>query len=89
MVIQDADLEYDPVDWLPMYDLIAVRKVADVVFGSRFYGKPHRSLYFDHYLANRLISTFFNLIYNQTLTDLELLQDDDDGSCALDATHRA
>ena len=71
VVIQDADLEYDPIDWLPMYDLIAVRKVADVVFGSRFYGKPHRSLYFHHYLANRLISTFFNLIYNQTLTDLE------------------
>jgi len=46
LVIQDADLEYDPNDWDQMYDLIAVRKVADVVFGSRFYGRAHRSLYF-------------------------------------------
>ena len=35
-VIQDADLEYDPEDWAEMYDLIAIRKVADVVYGSRF-----------------------------------------------------
>jgi glycosyltransferase involved in cell wall biosynthesis len=71
LVIQDADLEYDPNDWEQMYDLIAVRKVADVVFGSRFYGRPHRSLYFHHYLGNRLISFFFNLVFNQTLTDIE------------------
>ena len=71
LVIQDADLEYDPNDWGQMYDLIAVRKVADVVFGSRFYGRPHRSLYFHHYLANRLISFLFNLVFNQTLTDIE------------------
>jgi len=71
LVIQDADLEYDPSDWQPMYDLIAVRKVADVVFGSRFYGRPHRSLYFHHYFANRLISLLFNIVYNQTLTDIE------------------
>jgi len=70
-VIQDADLEYDPADWEQMYDLIAVRKVADVVFGSRFYGRPHRSLYFHHYLANRLISFLFNLVFNQTITDVE------------------
>ena len=70
-VIQDADLEYDPNDWVQMYDLIAVRKVADVVYGSRFYGRPHRSLYFHHYLANRLISFLFNLVFNQTLTDIE------------------
>jgi hypothetical protein len=48
-----------------------VRKVADVVFGSRFYGRPHRSLYFHHYLANRLISLLFNMVFNQTLTDIE------------------
>jgi glycosyltransferase involved in cell wall biosynthesis len=71
LVIQDADLEYDPSDWGQMYDLIAVRQVADVVFGSRFYGRPHRSLYFHHYLANRLISFLFNLVFNQTLTDIE------------------
>jgi glycosyltransferase involved in cell wall biosynthesis len=71
IVIQDADLEYDPADWIQMYDLIAIRKVADVVYGSRFYGRPHRSLYYHHYLANRLISTVFNILYNQTLTDIE------------------
>jgi glycosyltransferase involved in cell wall biosynthesis len=71
LVIQDADFEYDPNDWEQMYNLIAVRKIADVVFGSRFYGRPHRSLYFHHYMANRLISFLFNLIFNQTLTDIE------------------
>lgn len=71
LVIQDADLEYDPTDWEQMYDLIAIRKVADVVFGSRFYGRAHRSLYFHHYLGNRLISFLFNLVFNQTLTDIE------------------
>src|SRR5690242_6536458 len=69
LVIQDADLEYDPNDWEEMYDLIAERKLADVVFGSRFYGRPHRSLYFHHYLGNRLISFLFNFLFNQTLTD--------------------
>ena len=71
LVIQDADLEYDPDDWSQMFDLIAVRKVADVVFGSRFYGRPHRSLYYHHYLGNRLINVLFSLVFNQTLTDLE------------------
>lgn len=71
VVIQDADLEYDPHDWVPMYDLIAVRRVADVVYGSRFYGHPHRSLHFHHYLANRLLTLIFNILYNQTLTDIE------------------
>ena len=72
IVIQDADLEYDPEDWAPMFDLIARRQVADVVYGSRFYGRPHRALYFHHYLANRLISFLFNALYNQTLTDIEV-----------------
>jgi glycosyltransferase involved in cell wall biosynthesis len=71
LVIQDADLEYDPNDWEQMYNLIAVRKVADAVFGSRFYGCPHRSLYFHHYIGNRLISLLFNVVFNQTLTDIE------------------
>jgi glycosyltransferase involved in cell wall biosynthesis len=70
-VIQDADLVYDPAEWSQMYELIVGRAVADVVYGSRFYGRPHRSLYFHHYLANRLISLFFNLLFNQTLTDIE------------------
>ena len=71
IVIQDADLEYDPQDWTAMYDLIAIRKAADVVYGSRFFGRPHRSLYFHHYLANRFISLMFNILYNQTLSDIE------------------
>jgi glycosyltransferase involved in cell wall biosynthesis len=71
VVIQDADLEYDPQDWTAMYDLIAIREVADVVYGSRFHGRAHRSLYFHHYLANRLISLLFNALYNQTLSDIE------------------
>jgi glycosyltransferase involved in cell wall biosynthesis len=71
VVIQDADLEYDPQDWTAMYELIMVRKVADVVYGSRFQGRAHRSLYFHHYLANRLISFLFSALYNQTLSDIE------------------
>jgi glycosyltransferase involved in cell wall biosynthesis len=72
IVVQDADLEYDPADWHTMYDLIATKQVADVVYGSRFFGAPHRSLYFSHYLANRLLSFLFNTIYNQTLSDIEV-----------------
>ncbi len=71
IVIQDADLEYDPADWAGMYALIADRNVADVVYGSRFQGGAHRSLYILNRAANRLISTLFNLLYNQTLTDIE------------------
>src|SRR5437660_1124873 len=72
VVIQDADLEYDPNDWSRMLPLIVERKVADVVYGSRFYGRPHRSLYYHHYLGNRLISVLFNLLYNQMLSDIEV-----------------
>lgn len=70
LVIQDADLEYDPSDWTPMFRLLQI-DVADVVYGSRFYGRPHRALYFYHYLGNRTISALFNVLYDQTLTDLE------------------
>ena len=72
VVIQDADLEYDPNDWSRMLPLILDRKVADVVYGSRFYGRPHRSLYFHHHLGNRLISFLFNLLYDQMLSDIEV-----------------
>ena len=71
-IVQDADLEYDPADWAAMYELVTVRGVADVVYGSRFYGRPHRALYFHHYMANRLISFLFNALYNQQLTDIEV-----------------
>jgi glycosyltransferase involved in cell wall biosynthesis len=72
VVIQDADLEYDPEDWARMLPLIADRKVADVVYGSRFYGRPHRSLYYHHYVGNRIISILFNILYDQMLTDIEV-----------------
>jgi glycosyltransferase involved in cell wall biosynthesis len=72
LIIQDADLEYDPQDWAVMYDLIAKRGVADVVYGSRFTACPHRALYFHHYMANRLISFVFNMLYNQMLSDIEV-----------------
>lgn len=72
IVIQDADLEYDPADWTQMFSLIAERNVADVVYGSRFFGKAHRSLYYHHYLGNRLLSWLFNVLYNQTLNDIEV-----------------
>ena len=45
--------------------------VADVVYGSRFYGRSHRSLYFYHYLVNRTISALFNVLFDQMLSDLE------------------
>ena len=72
IVIQDADLEYDPHDWSLMLPLIAERQVADVVYGSRFFGRPHRSLYYHHYIGNRIISFIFNILYNQMLSDVEV-----------------
>ena len=57
VVIQDADLEYDPADWEPMLDLIVRRRVADVVFGSRFIGDNHRVLYYWHSIANRAVQS--------------------------------
>lgn len=72
IVIQDADLEYDPHDWSHMLPLIAERQVADVVYGSRFFGRPHRSLYYHHYVANRMISILFNILFNQMLSDIEV-----------------
>jgi glycosyltransferase involved in cell wall biosynthesis len=71
IVIQDADLEYDPGDWTEMYDLISNREIADVVYGSRFYGRPHRALKFHHYMGNRLISFLFSMIFNQKLSDVQ------------------
>jgi glycosyltransferase involved in cell wall biosynthesis len=70
VVIQDADLEYDPSDWAPMIRLIQIG-VADVVYGARFYGRPHRTLYMYHMLGNRIITYLFNTLFDQTLTDVE------------------
>ncbi len=71
MVIQDADLEYDPQDWGEMWRLIDQGR-ADVVYGSRFYGRPHRVLYFYHLLGNKTISALLNLVCNTTLSDVEV-----------------
>jgi glycosyltransferase involved in cell wall biosynthesis len=71
IVIQDADLEYDPADWDKFWALFVGGK-ADVVFGSRFSGAPHRCLFYHHYAANKLISLLFSILYNQILTDLEV-----------------
>src|SRR6516164_9100999 len=72
IVVQDADLEYDPNDWSLMLPLIVDRKIADVVYGSRFDSRPHRSLYFYHYIGNKTISLIFSILYNQTLSDIEV-----------------
>lgn len=71
LVIQDADLEYDPQDWNRMLRLIT-EGWADVVYGSRFYGEPHRVLYFHHLLGNKVISNLINLLCNMTLSDIEV-----------------
>ena len=70
IAIQDADLEYNPADLAPMLHLIQIG-IADVVYGSRFYGRPHRALYLYHYLGNRTISALFIVLFDLTLTDIE------------------
>ncbi len=70
VVIQDADLEYDPRD-IPSLVAPIVSGEADVVFGSRFLGGPHRVLYFWHYLGNRFLTLLSNMFTNLNLTDME------------------
>lgn len=71
VVIQDADLEYDPVDYKPLIQLILDDK-ADVAYGSRLSGgKPSRSFMFTHLLGNKLLTLMTNILYNTTLTDME------------------
>ena len=71
IVIQDADLEYDPVDYEPLIKLIVEGK-ADVAYGSRLSGgKPSRSFMFHHLLGNKFLSLLTNILYGSTLTDME------------------
>lgn len=71
MVIQDADLEYEPKDYSELLPLILEGK-ADVVYGSRLSGgKPSRSFMFTHLLGNKLLTLITNILYNTTLTDME------------------
>jgi len=71
LVVQDADLEYDPKEFTEL--LAPLRNgVADVVYGSRFMGsKPHRILFFWHSLGNRMLTFLSNLFNNLNLTDME------------------
>jgi glycosyltransferase involved in cell wall biosynthesis len=70
VIVQDADLEYDPQDWPALLQPIVDGK-ADACFGSRFLGGPHRVLYFWHSVGNTVLTVFSNMLTNVNLTDME------------------
>jgi len=71
LVVQDADLEYDPQEYPILIDPI-VKDKADVVFGSRFMGgRPHRVVYFWHCMGNKFLTLLSNMFTNLNLTDME------------------
>ncbi len=71
VIVQDADLEYDPAEYPVMIGPLIDGR-ADVVYGSRFMGaRPHRVLYYWHYVGNRVLTTASNMMTNLNLTDME------------------
>jgi glycosyltransferase involved in cell wall biosynthesis len=71
VIVQDADLEYDPHQYPELIEPI-IQEDADVVFGSRFIGQTHRVLYFWHSLANKFLTLLSNMFTNLNLTDMEV-----------------
>ena len=69
VIVQDADLEYDPRDYHELLEPV-LQGVADVVYGSRFLGGPHRVLFFWHYLGNKFLTTLSNMFTNLNLSDV-------------------
>jgi glycosyltransferase involved in cell wall biosynthesis len=70
VIVQDADLEYDPADWPVLLEPILDGR-ADASFGSRFLGGPHRVLYYWHSVGNTLLTMYSNMLTNLNLTDME------------------
>jgi glycosyltransferase involved in cell wall biosynthesis len=70
VIVQDADLEYDPAEYPYLIQPILDNR-ADVVYGSRFRGESHRVLYYWHYVANKILTTLSNMFTNLNLTDME------------------
>jgi glycosyltransferase involved in cell wall biosynthesis len=70
VIVQDADLEYDPADWPLLLEPILDGR-ADASFGSRFLGGPHRVLYFWHSVGNHVLTMYSNMLTNLNLTDME------------------
>jgi glycosyltransferase involved in cell wall biosynthesis len=69
-IIQDADLEYDPRDYVKLLQPILERR-SQVVYGSRFRGGPSKAMFFWHMLGNRFLTFITNVFYNTILTDME------------------